>query len=135
MRDTTPHQPTDETRKTVASMASYGIPQEDISKVIGIDPKTLRKYYREELDTAGAKAIHNVAGMLYNKAMEGDTTSIIFFLKTRGKWSEKIEVDNTHKIKDAKSLLEEDRQILERLGINLGSKPNDKRDTETKRIH
>jgi len=30
-------------------MAAYGIPEADISMVVGIDPKTLRKHYREEL--------------------------------------------------------------------------------------
>ena len=31
-------------------MAAYGVPEADIARVIGIDPKTLRKHYRGELD-------------------------------------------------------------------------------------
>jgi len=32
-------------------MAGYGVPEADIALVLRIDPKTLRKYYRAELDT------------------------------------------------------------------------------------
>jgi hypothetical protein len=87
---TAPHEPTEKTRKTVEAMSSYGIPQEDISKVIGVDSKTLRKYYKYELDTASAKANSQVAQRLYQKCLDGDTTSMIFWLKTRGQWKETI---------------------------------------------
>ena len=90
------HKPTQEQRKTVGAMCSYGIPQDDIAKVIGIDTKTLRLHYRSELDTASAKANAQVAQRLYKKCMGDDTTSIIFWLKTRAKWSEKIEFESTN---------------------------------------
>lgn len=85
------HQPTDEMRKTVEAMSSYGIPHEGIACVIDIDEKTLRKYYRSELDKATFKANAQVAGKLYKKCMDGDTTSIIFWLKTRARWRESFE--------------------------------------------
>lgn len=90
------HQPDDKTRKTVEAMSSYGIPQEDIAAVLGIDPKTLRLHYRYELDTATAKANAQVAQRLYNKCMNDDTTSIIFWLKTRGQWKEVIKNENQY---------------------------------------
>lgn len=90
-----PHSPTNETRKTVEAMSSYGIPQEDIAAVIEVDPKTLRKYYKKELATATAKANAQVAQRLYKKCLEGDTSSMIFWMKTRAKWSEKNEIDIT----------------------------------------
>ncbi len=83
-----PHEPTEKHRKTVEAMSSYGIPHEDIAKVIGIDDKTLRKHYRNELDTACAKANSQVAQRLYQKCMDGDTSSMIFWLKTRARWAE-----------------------------------------------
>ena len=85
---TKPHKPDQKTRATVEAMCSYGIPHEDIAKVIGIDDKTLRKYYRNELDTATAKANSQVAQRLYKKCMGDDTASIIFWLKTRAQWKE-----------------------------------------------
>lgn len=80
-------------------MVSFGVPQEDIAKVIGIDKKTLYKYYREELDTAAAIANTKVASMLFNKCMEGDTASILFWLKTKAQWREvsKLDIQNLDK--------------------------------------
>lgn len=92
-----PHKPTEELRKTVEAMSSYGIPQEDIAAVVGIDRKTLAKHYRQELDTATAKANAQVAQRLYKKCLEGDTTSMIFWMKTRAKWSESMNIDHTTK--------------------------------------
>ena len=69
---TQPHEPDEKTRKMVESMSSYGIPQEDIAKVLDIDPKTLRLYYRYELDTAGIRANSQVASRLYEKCMKGE---------------------------------------------------------------
>jgi hypothetical protein len=37
-------------------MAGYGVPELAIARVLTIDPKTLRKHYREELDTGQIKA-------------------------------------------------------------------------------
>ena len=78
-------------------MTSVGIPQVSQCLVIrdGIDDKTLRKYFRRELDTAATKANAKVAGTLYNKAMEGDTTALIWWTKTRMRWSEKQEIEHT----------------------------------------
>ena len=96
-----PHEPTKRTRATVESMSGYGIPQEEIARVIGIQEKTLRKHYREELDTAATKANAKVAESLYKKAtgwkrngapederMPPDTTAAIFWAKTRMKWKD-----------------------------------------------
>jgi len=47
-----PHIPDQSTRKHVDVMAGYGVPEEAIARCLGIDAKTLRNYYRDELDTA-----------------------------------------------------------------------------------
>ena len=59
--------PTDEERTMVEKMASVGITQTEISKVVGdgIDDKTLRKHFRKELDTAKIKANAAVGLTLY----------------------------------------------------------------------
>ena len=92
------HEPTPQTRKMVESMSAYGIPQEDIASVIGIDRKTLAKHYREELDTATAKANAKVAETLYKQATNADNprsaTAAIFWLKTRGGWRETVNIGN-----------------------------------------
>jgi hypothetical protein len=69
-------------------MAAYGIPEPDISRVMHIDPKTLRKHYRDELDLGESKANAQVAGFLFNAAKNGNVTAQIFWLKTRARWRE-----------------------------------------------
>lgn len=71
-------------------MAAYGIPEADIATVIGIDPKTLRRHYRRELDTGHIKANTRVAEFLFRKATTDGhqcVTAAIFWLKTRARWS------------------------------------------------
>ena len=62
------HEPSDKTRAEVSALYSFGIPQEDIAKYIGIDAKTLRKYYRAELDNSVTKANAAVGRFLYQNA-------------------------------------------------------------------
>lgn len=84
---------TDEGSKIVEQMAAVGIPQEGIARVIGIDPKTLRKYYDDEISTAAIKANAKIGGTLYNKAINGDTSAAIWWSKARMRWSEKTETE------------------------------------------
>ena len=117
-----PHEPDEKSRATVEAMVSYGIPHEDIAKVIGIDDKTLRRHYRHEIDTASAKVNAQVAQRLYKKCMGDDTASIIFWLKTRARWSENQE----HKVDVSQTVTynisDQDRALLNRyLAIKGGS--------------
>ena len=75
-------------------MAASGIPQVNIARCIrgGIDPKTLRKNFRDELDTSALLANNEVAKTLYQKAIAGDTTAMIWWTKTRMRWSERHEI-------------------------------------------
>ena len=82
------HQPDPAVRRQVEAMAAYGIPAEDISRVVGIDAKTLRKHYRDKLDLGTTKANAQVAGFLFNSARNGNVTAQIFWLKTRACWKE-----------------------------------------------
>src|SRR3954462_3350603 len=82
------HRPDPAQRRQVEAMAAYGIPEIDISRVIGVDPKTLRKCYREELDLGETKANAQVAGFLFSAAKNGNVTAQIFWLKTRARWRE-----------------------------------------------
>ena len=85
------HKPDPAIRRQVEAMAGYGVPEIDIAGVIGVDPKTLRKHYRGELDHGHVKANAKVAENLYRKATgEGREAVIaaIFWLKTRAGWRE-----------------------------------------------
>lgn len=93
-----PHEPTDRTRAEVSALYSFGIPQEDIGRYIGIDAKTLRKHYRDELDNSVTKANAAVGRFLYQNAT-GSTLkdganhsdcvrAAMFWAKTRMGWRE-----------------------------------------------
>lgn len=97
------HEPTAESRKTVEAMIAYGVPQDDVAKVIGVDPKTLRKHYREQIDTAVAKANAKVAESLFKQATKQEDASVpamIFWLKVRAGWSEKSIVELVGRMSD-----------------------------------
>lgn len=88
-----PHEPSERTRNMVSAHAIVGTPQEIIADLLGVDPKTLRKYYRTELTTSAAKATAKIAQSLYQKALAGDISAMIFWMKTKGRWATVKEVD------------------------------------------
>lgn len=90
-----PHEPNDALRQTVSLHTTVGTDQETIARILGIDAKTLRKHYRDELDLAMAKANATIGGSLFNKAKSGDTAAMIWWSKTRMGWKETTVVDNT----------------------------------------
>jgi hypothetical protein len=63
--------------------------------VLDIDEKTLRKYYRDELDLAKAKANATIGGALFNQAKSGDTSAMIFWMKTQAGWRERKDMNHT----------------------------------------
>lgn len=104
------HRPDERGRRQVEALAAYGVPEFDIARVVGIDPKTLRKHYREELDTGAIKATAKVAEFLFRKATtEGAqcVTAAIFWMKTRGGWRE---APQAHEVayKDAAEMTDEE---------------------------
>ena len=88
MRTKPPHDVTKARQDTVRLHAIVGTRHEMIAQVLQIDVKTLYKYYRRELDTARDLANAQVGGALFNKALAGDTTAQIFWMKTRARWKE-----------------------------------------------
>ena len=75
-------------------MAGHGIPQPEIAEAVGIDPKTLRKYYAKELRGATTIANARVAESLFKQATDGNTAAAIFWLKARAGWREKVDVEH-----------------------------------------
>ena len=80
-------------REQVRHLAGVGVRQEDIARIIGCAPKTLRKRCREDLDRGTAEAIATVAGYLFANAKAGNVTAQVFILKTRAGWRERTAAD------------------------------------------
>ena len=122
------HAPTDAQRQIVQLHVTMGTTQAMIARVIGIDKKTLRLHYRDELDLAMVKANATIGGKLFNKARDGDTASMIFWLKTRAKWREKSDVNLTSddRSMSPKAALDVSRLSPEALAeiVALGDEPD-----------
>lgn len=84
------HKPDGKSRRIAEQMSGLGLPHEQIAAIIGIDDKTLRKYYQPELKIGKAKASSQVAKRLYDKALSGDTTACIWWTKAQMGWCEKV---------------------------------------------
>lgn len=90
-----PHEPTDQNRLQVKTLAAVGIRHEDIAAKLGISADTLTKYYRKELDDGRVDANAVVAKSLYEQAKTGNTSAMIFWLKTRAGWKETMVNEHT----------------------------------------
>jgi len=76
-------------RKTVEAMAAYGIPHDEIASVVGCVKATLEKHFASELRQAQPKANAKVAETLFQQAISGNTTAMIFWLKCRAGWKDR----------------------------------------------
>jgi hypothetical protein len=78
----------DAMRDKVRQFAGLGVRQDDIAKIVGCAPKTLRKRFRDELDRGVAEANAAIARCLFLAAKGGNIAAMIFWLKTRANWRE-----------------------------------------------
>ncbi len=116
------HEINEETRRQVEMLSGIGVPSEQIAIVAGIDPKTLRRYYREALDSGMAKATSKIAKRLFDIAT-GDSkealTACIFWLKCRAGWKPPADVefniDNSNKTATVINLPAEQEDALKRV--------------------
>jgi len=74
---------------SAAQIADYfGIGRTTFFAMIGRDPEIAERYKRGK-----ARAIGTIAQSLIGKARAGDTTSMIFYLKTQAGWRETMQVE------------------------------------------
>ena len=104
--------PTDEQRRTVKALSGYGVPQEGIAIHIGIDAKTLRKHFRDDLDRGSVEATAKVAQSLFHLAtIDKNVTAAIFWMKARAGWREKQEFQFSNRSLDQLSDADLERLI------------------------
>jgi hypothetical protein len=82
------HVPTEEKRKEAVLLGAAGCPNHEIATLMGIDTKTLLKYYREEIDLGKARALSRVRRNAFQCAFDKQPWAICFLMKTLGGWSE-----------------------------------------------
>jgi hypothetical protein len=74
-------------------MSSFGIPGQEIVRVLGINPSTMRKCFPEEFATGHVEANAKVEQALFKKATSdghGSVIACIFWLKCRAGWHDKV---------------------------------------------
>jgi hypothetical protein len=86
--------PNPEQLATIERLAGHGFRLDDIAIAVDISPSMLDRWMkRKDVNTAYRKgrieAISNVAERLYQKALDGDVTAMIFYLKSQAQWTDK----------------------------------------------
>jgi hypothetical protein len=85
------HEPTSQSRAMAETFSAFGIPQDDIARLIGLSGPTLREHYREELDLglikANAKVAQNLSTIACKPNREG-LDAAKFWLRVHADWSE-----------------------------------------------
>ena len=99
------HVPDEVSRGQVEALSSFGMAQEKIASFIGINDKSLRKHYTEELENAATRKHLQVGKFLFDAASGealqhganyGDCLrASIFFAKTQMRWAESKQIDMT----------------------------------------
>ena len=82
---------TPENERVCSLGVAFGLNHDQIGKLVGCSPKTLRKHFGHALETGRERLIMSLGSKLYSKAMKGDTISAIFLAKTKGGFTEKVE--------------------------------------------
>ena len=82
-------------REKVRHLSGLGVRQDEIARIVGCAPKTLRKQCRNELDRGVAEANAIVSGSLFAAAKGGNVLAQIFWLKVRAQWRERAAQGDT----------------------------------------
>ena len=93
-----PYKVTRKDTRIIRALVLSGNSQEEIARVMRMDPKTLRKHFRDVLDLEKPKANATVIANLYRQASKDDFRAVgaaAFIAKTQLGWREKSEVQHT----------------------------------------
>lgn len=93
---------TEEQAQWVAKMCCAGITHPAIARVLGITDDTLKKYFKDELDTSLDIRNTKASELLWEKVLSGDTVCLLFYLKTRAGFreSQRIELETTQPLSE-----------------------------------
>jgi len=100
-----PFKVSDEVLANATRYMSQGLNVDQCARMLGISKSTLMLHQANNSDLSDSlkrgrvQGIEAVTNTLFNKAVEGDNVSMLFWLKNRGEgeWVEKVVTDNTNK--------------------------------------
>lgn len=106
------YQPTDFVRNQVFEMAKLYLSEDDIARLIGVDPVTLRKHFRHELTQGKIEQKKETLGKFFTGIKNNDPNLIKFFLKTQCGWSETLNLNIQHPNIETKVITNEKEQKI-----------------------
>lgn len=72
----------------IQRLRSQGVSVKDICSLVEISERSARRIYKSELESGKSQANAAIAGKLFELAMAGNVTALIFWAKTRMGWRE-----------------------------------------------
>ncbi len=111
-----PWVPTPDERRMVEHYVSIGMTQEQVALVMQRSVDSLDRHCRHELDAGALKVNAKIGAKLFDKAMKGDTSALIFWAKTRMGFSEKQQHEHSF---DLSNLSDEELEQLARIRARL----------------
>lgn len=90
-----PFKATDDQIAKIKLYSGLGSTQEQVARMIGVCVNTMKgdQEAKDAFELGKAETITKVAGSLVKKALNGDTASAIFYLKTQAGWKETNDVN------------------------------------------
>ena len=88
---------TDAERKQVEALAGVGLPHDQIAALLrdGVCVDVVRDNFAHELKAGKAKASAKIGQTLFNRAIGGETASLIWWTNSQMGWKEKRDLDVT----------------------------------------
>jgi hypothetical protein len=109
----------------VEMMSSVGMTTKQIADALGVPPGQFGKlakndpYVAEAIEKGQARGIRMVTDSLFQNAMKGNVAAQIFWLKNRGAWQDKQELDQRLQV-ETKMSFEDAVDALKAAGIDPG---------------
>lgn len=82
-------------------LASLGLSLEQVASALGVSSRTLRAHkaddndLRDAIERGQARGIAKVAEALMELGLSGNASALIFYLKARAGWSDRVAIDHT----------------------------------------
>ena len=113
-------EPGPEQAKRIEQMVALGLSDQDISSVLRIEQKLLRKFYKYELETARARINQSVAKIALQMALSGSLPEMTkFWLKTQAGWKETKVTEITGKDGNPIEFRESKQRLIESIEAEI----------------
>lgn len=107
------------TREAIQIMTAAGVTKTAMAKILGIAPSTLNKNFETELEHGKDMLTTRIVSALIRKALDGNVSAQMFFLKAKSDWREADKND----VPDAERLALSDVERNQRLMSLLMTNP------------